>query len=364
MMLLDDIPTPALVLDLDRLEANLAGMADSTRDLGVALRPHIKTHKCIEIAERQRALGARGITVSTLHEAKVFADHGFDDITWAFPLIHSRIDEAKQLAERTRLGVTVDSLETVDVLERSGHPFRVWLKVDSGGARAGVDPTTEHALAVAQRLASSKIVVFEGILTHAGQTYKANTQDGRAAVAETERRVMVEFAERLRTQGIPVPGVSVGSTPGMTAVQRLDGITEARPGNYALFDYVQATLGSCTLRDCAATVLASVISSQPGASHSIVDAGALSLSKDIGPSDPRAPTLGVIFDDYAAGTLMAATKIGYVSQEHGKVDAPLPVGARVRILPNHACLTVAHFQQMYVVRGDEVVDTWRVWNGR
>jgi D-serine deaminase-like pyridoxal phosphate-dependent protein len=364
MMRLDQVPTPALIVDLDRLESNLARMAARTRELGVTLRPHIKTHKCVEIGERQRALGAQGITVSTLYEASVFADHGFDDITWAFPLIHSRIDEAKRLAERVRLGVTVDSSEAVDVLERSGYPFRVWLKVDSGGARAGVDPTTEHALAVARRLASSKIVVFEGILTHAGHTYKAATQDARAAVAETERRVMVEFAERLREEGIRVPGVSVGSTPGMAAVRDLDGVTEVRPGNYALLDYVQAALGACTIRDCAATVIASVISSQPGADYSVVDAGALALSKDIGPSDPTSPTLGVIFDDYAAGTLKQDARIGYVSQEHGKVNAPLPVGTRVRILPNHVCLTVAHFQQMYVVRGDEVVDTWRVWSGR
>jgi D-serine deaminase-like pyridoxal phosphate-dependent protein len=363
-MHLDEIPTPALILDIDRLESNLSRMADRARELGVALRPHIKTHKCIEIAERQRALGAKGITVSTLYEARVFSDHGFDDITWAFPLIHSRIDEAKKLAEQIRLGVTLDSPEAVDVLERSGYPFRVWLKVDSGAGRAGVDPTTEHALTVARRLANSKIVVFEGILTHAGHTYKATTQEARAAVAETERRVMAEFAERLRAEDIPVPGVSVGSTPGMTAVEHLDGVTEARPGNYALYDYLQATLGSCTLKDCAATVLTSVISSQPGASHSIVDAGALSLSKDIGPSDPRSPTLGVIFEDYSAGTLTAATKIGYVSQEHGKVNAPLPVGARVRVLPNHVCLTVAHFQQAYVVRGGDVVDTWKVWSGR
>jgi D-serine deaminase-like pyridoxal phosphate-dependent protein len=364
MMHLDEIPTPALILDIDRLEANLSRMADRARELGVALRPHIKTHKCIEIAERQRALGAKGITVSTLYEAKVFADHGFDDITWAFPLIHSRIGEAKELAERIRLGVTVDSPEAVDVLERSGYPFRVWLKVDCGGGRAGVDPTSEHALSVARRLAHSKVVVFEGILTHAGHAYKATTQDARAAVAEAERRIMAEFAERLRTADITVPAVSVGSTPGMTAVEHLEGVTEARPGNYALFDFLQTTLGSCTLKDCAATVLASVISSQPGASHSIVDAGALSLSKDFGPSDPTAPTLGVIFDDYAAGSLMTTAKIGYVSQEHGKVNAPLPIAARVRILPNHACLTVAHFRQAYVTRGDDVVDTWKVWSGR
>ena len=129
-MRLDDLPTPALLLDVDVLEANLRRMADRTRELGVTLRPHIKTHKCIEIAERQLALGATGITVSTLYEAGVFADHGFVDITWAFPLIPSRIAELEAVCKKARTGVVVDSLPAVEALSGSRFPARVWLKVD------------------------------------------------------------------------------------------------------------------------------------------------------------------------------------------------------------------------------------------
>jgi len=130
-----DLPTPALLLDLDVLEGNLRGMATRCAELGVRLRPHVKTHKCVEIALGQRELGAAGITVSTLHEAKVFADAGFDDITWAFPLILSRIPEAVALADRVRLGVTVDSLAAVEALAATGVPFPVWLRTQPSAAR-------------------------------------------------------------------------------------------------------------------------------------------------------------------------------------------------------------------------------------
>ncbi|UCD23487.1 MAG: DSD1 family PLP-dependent enzyme, partial [Gemmatimonadota bacterium] len=175
---------------------------------------------------------------------------------------------------------------------------------------------------------------------------------------------MVDFAERLRTEGgVDVSRISVGSTPTMTAVKSLHGVTEMRPGNYALFDYSQTVIGSCEPADCAATVLASVVSSQPGMSHCVVDAGALALSKDTGPEDPPS-TMGEIFDDYAAGKLSEDTRVVSVSQEHGIVSKRLPVGTKVRILPNHSCLTVAQFDEFHVVEGDRVVDTWKIWRER
>lgn len=364
MTAITEIPTPALLLDLDALEANLERMAAKAQELGVALRPHIKTHKCIEIAERQRALGARGVTVSTLYEARVFADHGFDDITWAFPIIHNRVNEMRELAERVRLRLTVDSLEAVELLDRTGFPFHVWLKVDCGYHRAGVDPDSNYALTVARSLFDAKRLVFDGILSHSGQAYAETTQQGRRRVAESERHVMAAFAQRLGDAGMEVPGISVGSTPTITAAEDLSGITEIRPGNYALFDYSQVRLGTCEPKHCAATLVASVVSCQPGATHAVVDAGALALSKDPGHSDPEAPSWGEIFQDYRAGTLHTDTRLVKLSQEHGVVNAPLPVGSRLRILPNHSCLTTAHFDQFHVVRGDEVVDLWKIWRGR
>jgi len=358
------LPTPAALLDLNVLEANLSRMAEHTSALGVALRPHIKTHKCVEIARLQRDQGARGITVSTLYEARVFADHGFDDITWAMPIALTRLDEASELATRVRLRVLVDSSEAIDALDRTGHPFHVWLKVDSGYHRCGVDPHATAAVELAHRIAQARHLSFDGLLSHSGHAYQGRTRDEIAAIAEEERRVMVDLAGRLRRDGVAVPGVSVGSTPAMAVVEQLDGITEVRPGNYAFYDYDQVVLGSCTVPDCALTVLASVISSQPGSNHSVIDAGALALSKDTGSANAPRPTLGEIFRDYGARTLRPDARVVRVTQEHGIVTAPLTVGDLVRILPNHSCLTAACFDEYHVVRGDEVVDRWRVWRGR
>ncbi len=175
----------------------------------------------------------------------------------------------------------------------------------------------------------------------------------------------MRFAERLGEEGIAVRRVSVGSTPAMSAVESLAGITEARPGNYAFYDFTQVSLGACEPRDCAVTVLASVVSSQPGAKQCVVDAGALALSKDTGPSRPDGgPAMGEIFEDYGAGVLSGEIRLVNLSQEHGIVSASLPVGERVRVLPNHSCLTAACFDEYTVVRGDEVVDRWKIWRGR
>lgn len=356
-MTLDELPTPALVLDLDRLDANIAAMASRCRSLGVRLRPHLKTHKCVEIAERQRAAGARGVTVSTLFEAEVFAEHGFDDITWAFPVVLNRIAEAARLAHRVTLRLVVDSLAAVDALERAGQPFHVWLKVDCGYHRAGVDPTSPEALALARRIAASPSLRFDGLLTHSGHAYHAENREAMAAVAEAERRSVAELRERLAAEGI-AGDASVGSTPGMSAVRTLEGVQEARPGNYVFYDAQQVALGACAPAACALSVVASVVSN--AADHAVIDAGALALSKDVGPG----AAYGRIYDDHATGSFRDDLQVVGLSQEHGKISAPLPIGERVRLLPAHACLAAACFDAYHVVQGERVVDTWRIWRGR
>jgi len=361
---LSRVPTPALLLDVGVLENNLRRMADRAEALGVRLRPHVKTHKCVEIGRLQRQLGIAGITVATLHEARVFADHDFPDITWAFPLVLSRVPEVQELSRRFTLRLVVDSRAAVDAL-REPPPtlsLHVLLKVDCGYHRAGVDPASPEALELARALASSDELAFDGILTHSGQAYHRPGREALAEAAEEERRVMSDFAARLRDAGIRVPTVSVGSTPAMSAAGSLEGCTEARPGNYALYDYTQCVLGSCGPADCAATILSSVVSSAPD--HSVVDAGALALSVDRGSEHAPFPTMGRIYSDYEAGELEPELHVTSLSQEHGIVSRPRPVGERLRILPNHSCLSVACFDDFLVVRNDEVVDRWKIWRGR
>lgn len=363
MRTIHDLPTPALLLDLDVLERNLRGMASRARALGVRLRPHVKTHKCVEIALGQRELGAAGITVSTLEEARVFAEAGFEDITWAYPLIAGRIDEAAALARRIRFGVVVDSAAAVERLAAADAPFSVWLKVDAGNGRAGVAPEAPEALEVPRAVVGAGLS-FAGLLSHSGQAYRARSPDHVRRIALAERDALAGLAARLREDGLPVPEVSVGSTPSMTRVPDLTGVTEARPGNYALFDFTQVALGSCGPADCAATVLATVVSSRPSRGSSVVDAGALALSADPGPAHLGRRSFGEIYADYGRGTLRQNARLASLSQEHGVVSRPLPWGSRVRILPNHSCLAVACFDAFFVVRGEDVLDRWTIHRDR
>ena len=356
---MDDIETPALLLHQDVVEQNITRMQARANALGVALRPHAKTHKCPEVARRQRAAGALGLTVATLAEAEAFADAGFDDLTWAFPIDRTHIPHARQLAERCTLRVVTDDQATAAALSGSG--LHVWLKVDCGYHRAGVDPASTYALNVARTLGHERGLVFDGILSHSGHAYRTRDREEAAAVAEAERSVMTWFADLLKKEGIPVRGVSVGSTPAMAAVKQLNGITEARPGNYVFFDRTMVLIGCCDPEDVGVTVLTTVVSHQPGASHFVVDAGALALSKDTGPAHlDLAPAMGAV---KAHPELVVAS----LSQEHGVIrGAPevlhgrFAVGERLEIIPNHSCLTVAHFDEYHVMRGGEEVDRWPI----
>lgn len=360
-----DVETPALLLNRDVMERNLKHMAERARRLGVSLRPHIKTHKCLELGRRQLALGAQGITVSTLFEAQAFARGGFTDMTWAFPLDRTHIPHARRIAESgATLRVILDDLETARALAGSG--LHVWLKVDCGYHRAGVDPSSRYALDVARELGAERGLVFDGILSHSGHAYRTRNKKEAAEIAEQERQVMVWFAELLRKDGLPVRGISVGSTPAMVAVESLSGVTEARPGNYIFYDRTMVLIGCCEPRDVAVSVLATVVSHQPGASHFVTDAGALSLSKDLGPGH-----LGLepVFGEVKGHPELT---VASVSQEHGVIRAAAPaaiegkfkVGTQVEIVPNHSCLTEAHFDEYVVIDGGRMVDRWHIERGR
>lgn len=376
-MHLNELPTPALLIDFDILQRNLDFMQGRAKSLGVKLRPHIKTHKCLEIGRMQRERGAEGITVSTFYEARQFAAAGFDDITWAFPIPPVYATKVLQLPERVNLAVVVDSPEAKGHLDKvcrtSGRKLPVWLKVDCGYHRAGVDPRSKQAELLAHSLAESRVLDFRGILSHSGHAYYARSREEILPYAREERDTMLEFADRLRAKGTPVPAISVGSTPAMSVIDDLRGISEMRPGNYVFYDFTQTMIGSCTVADCALTVLASVISHQPGSAHFVTDAGALALSKDTGPTHVKNQMgMGSIFEDYDRKRLHAHIELTALSQEHGKVTAQsahmlegkFAVGERVRILEHHSCLTAAQFDRYYVVKGEEVVDEWKILRGR
>jgi len=360
-----DIETPALLLDRAVMERNLSHMAEKAKKLGVSLRPHIKTHKCLELGRRQQAYGAKGITVSTLFEAQAFARGGFTDLTWAFPLDPTHIPHVQRIAQDgITLRVILDDLDTAKALAGSG--LHVWLKVDCGYHRAGVDPASRYALEVARELGAERGLTFDGVLSHSGHAYHTQNRNEAAQIAEQERQVMAWFAELLRKDGLPIRAVSVGSTPAMAAAKDLTGVTEARPGNYIFYDRTMVLIGCCEPRDVAVSVLASVVSHQPGAAHFVVDAGALALSKDLGPTHlGLEPAFGAVKDH-------PELTVASVSQEHGVIRAAAPpaiegkfkVGQHVEIIPNHSCLTEAHFDEYVVLEGGRVMDRWHIERGR
>lgn len=392
-MKLDVVPTPALLLDVAVLDRNLSRMQSRADRLGVHLRPHVKTHKCVEIAERQRALGARGLTVSTIAEARVFADAGFDDLTWAVPNPLSRIPEILALARRVTLRLLVDDARAIDALDAAaqsaGLVLHTWLEVDSGDHRTGVDPEDPRALDLIARIRAARGLVLDGLLTHGGHAYGARTPEELRRIAREERDVLLELKERARRAGLDAGMTSLGSTPSISVAESLEGIDEIRPGNYVFHDRTQASLGSCALEACAVTVLASVISHRPPSGspgargvagsgdpspYFVTDAGALAMSKDPGPAEACAlgPSgYGLIFEDLAARRLEPALALATLSQEHGIIRGPaevlagrFEVGSRVRILENHSCLTAAAFDAYTLVSGLDVLGSWTIHRAR
>lgn len=365
---LAQLPTPALVVDRARVERNVRRMGARIAGLGARLRPHVKTHKAIELARMQQAAGMHGITVSTLAEARAFAAAGFDDITYAVPVEKGKFAAVcAMVAAGTRLAVITDDVDIPGALgavaQQHGVTVDVHIKVDCGYGRAGVDPAGSLLLELAQRIGERTHLRFAGLLAHAGHSYKARGAAQLLAVARSERDVMVDAAARLASSGVPVPSVSIGSTPTANAYDHLTGITEVRTGNYCFYDLMQVTIGSCTADDVALSVLAAVVHRDRARGKVIVDAGAIALSKDAGIADPD----GV----HHYGHLVTpegeplGLRVTALSQEHGWVDVPdralldrLAVGTRVRVLANHSCLTAAQFADYAAVEGTRVVERW------
>jgi D-serine deaminase-like pyridoxal phosphate-dependent protein len=372
-MILGDLKTPCAVVDLDILEANCSRMAKRIAGLGVRLRPHVKTHKCVEAARLQVKRHSGAITVSTMAEANFFHTAGFRDITYAVPLPIPRIEDTVELSRAGVLNVMLDHEQTFKELVSCARSrdvrFSVFLNVDCGYHRAGVDPSRSESIALAKKLAGSSHIKFRGILTHAGHSYACRNANEIRKVAIQEREVMVAFAETLRVEGIKVPEVSVGSTPTMSLVENLDGVTEARPGNYVFYDTFQAAIGSCRRSDAAFSVLVSVIGQYPKRNQLLVDGGALSLSRDPGPTHIDSECgFGLI--QSGDGHELPDLRLFSISQEVGKVAGTKPIdidalaiGARLRVIPNHSCLAAALHDCFYVVRGSRVVDEWRPVRG-
>ena len=371
-MKLETLKTPSLVLDVAKVKRNAAEMSRRIRQFGADLRPHIKTHKCIEVARIQTAGHSGAVTVSTLAEARAFAANGFSKITYAVPIEPGKFRESIEISRDCELSLLTDDVDVPDQLNDAAKQANVhlnlFLKVDCGYHRCGVEPTNPEAAEISRRISNASNLRFAGILTHAGHSYNCQTKADVLALAKHERDLMAGFGEELRKEVGEVPIVSTGSTPTITSVDHLDGINEVRPGNYIFFDAFQATLGSCSFDDCALTVLASVVHRDRVRRKVIIDAGAIALSKDRGPLHLN-PNCGYGRVLNLAGEDLNLT-VSEMSQEHGVIIANdentfdrLRVGSRVRVLANHSCLTAAQHSYYNVLEGEKVVDQWKIHTG-
>lgn len=339
------IETPAVVVDADVLDRNVARIATLTRERGLALRPHVKTHKIPEIAALQTAAGAVGVTVATIGEAEVFVDSGATDVFIAYPLWVSVAKAARldTLRGRARIAVGIDSATGAANLGRRVPGLEVLLEVDSGHHRSGVPAAEVVPLAQAARDSGLTVV---GAFTFPGHAYGP---DAATAAARGEREALVEAAELMRGAGFDVSVLSGGSTPSLTATEP-GGATEVRPGVYVFGDAQQWELGHCTPDELALTVLATVVSAHPD--RIILDAGSKVLGAD---RAAWASGFGRLLDHPDA-------RVTALSEHHATVvGSGLPrVGETVRMVPNHVCATVNLVDEVVVVRGGVIEARWIV----
>ncbi|HXP64178.1 MAG TPA: alanine racemase [Steroidobacteraceae bacterium] len=371
-------PTPSLLIDAQRLDANIQRLRIRLAHLGVPLRPHVKTAKCVEVARRAIADQPGGIVVSTLAEAQWFFERGFQDITYAVGIAPQRLPAAAVLIRQgCRLKLLLDAAEMAREVAESGRrlavKFPVLLELDSDGERAGFEPRSEQLLECARILDESDGTELAGVLTHAGGSYNHAGRDHIVGIAERERTSAAESAAMLWQAGLPCPIVSVGSTPTAMFGQDFSGVTEVRAGVYMFNDLVMAALGVCTADDIALSVLTTVIGHQRAKGWILIDAGWMALSRDRGP-----PALSMndgygVVCDALSGKPLRDLIVSSANQEHGIVTSRggdtsiadlAPLGSRLRILPIHACATAGMHDSYGVVDGGgEIVERWRRMRG-
>lgn len=370
---LTSLATPCLLLDAKRMERNIFRARSRLDDLGVPLRAHVKTAKCLPIVRRMMGDAWGPATVSTLKEAEVLAGAGVRDILYGVGIAPGKLGRVRQLRSAgADLAVTLDTLEQARaVCEASqGAPIPVLIEIDSDGHRSGLRPDDPLVPQIARALQGGG-ARMRGVMTHAGSSYEHPGPEALARMAEQERAAAVAAAAAIRSAGVACPTVSVGSTPTALFARNLSGVTEARIGVFVFFDLVMHSLGVCTLDEIAISVLATVIGHQRDKGWLLTDSGWTAMSSDRGSPRNGEVSFGLVCD--LSGRPYPDLILASVNQEHGiarlraNSSSTLPdlaVGAKVRILPNHACATAASFDE-YVIpdAASGVLERWPRFRG-
>jgi D-serine deaminase-like pyridoxal phosphate-dependent protein len=361
MSIVQTLDTPSLLLDYQKLLKNIDDIADFAKEQGVSYRPHIKTHKSVKIAQLQIEAGAIGITCAKISEAEIMGAGGIKDILIAYPI--SSPDKIKRVIDLLQKGVhlkvSVDNTESLGYLQKGleDTPFtlEVWIKVNSGLNRCGVDPGQE-AVHLAKAIMSHSRLKLGGIFTHAGHSYGAGSYEEIEAIGMQEGLSVLESAKQCEQAGIPIPVRSVGSTPTFRIAGKVPGITEIRPGNAVFFDAIQVGLGVTNRENCALTLLASVVGVYKD--RIILDTGSKSLCLDKGAHGNQTVS--------GFGHIIGHPEviIERLSEEHGVGslvgETKLKLNDKVHIIPNHACTVVNQFEEYVVHANGQVIDVWKV----
>ncbi|MEV6598280.1 DSD1 family PLP-dependent enzyme [Actinoplanes sp. NPDC051346] len=368
MTTLDDPDTPFAVLDRTRMDRNIDRLRARLDAAGVPLRLHVKTSKSLDVAAAVHRAGPGPVTVSTLAEAEYFADGGYTDILYAVGIEPRKLPRVLDLRRRgVDLAVLLDSAAQAEAVAKAsaaaGDAIPALIEIDCDGHRGGIQPD-DAALLDIGRLLHDGGAELRGVLDHAGESYYADTPETQRKAAQHERDVVVRAAERLRQAGLPAPVVSVGATPTAHAAADLTGVTEVRAGNYVFFDLVMAGIGVCTVDDLALSVVVTVIGHRTDKGWILTDGGWMATSRDRGTAVQKIDQgYGVVTDLH--GRVYADLVMTGASQEHGtlairpgsrQVLPDLPIGSRVRILPNHACATAAQHREYHVIDGKPTPD--------
>ena len=370
------LDTPVALIDIPRMQHNILRMQQRMSRLGVRLRPHIKTSKCLPVIAAQIAAGASGVTVSTLKEAEHCFTQGINDVFYAVAVAPGKLPQALALRRKgCNLSVLTDSVQSAQAIvafaQQHDERFEVWIEIDCDGHRSGL-VAEDPALIEVARILSEGGMRLRGVMTHAGSSYELNTLDALQALAEQERALCVRAAERIRETGLACPEVSIGSTPTALSALNLDGITEVRAGVYVFFDLVMHNIGVCQADELALSVLTTVIGHQQDKGWIITDAGWMAMSRDRGTQRQRQDFgYGQVCTE--AGDWIDGARVTGANQEHGiitlgasdsgDIATRYPIGSRLRILPNHACATGAQFPEYRALDADGAVHTWSRLHG-
>ena len=375
-MTISDLRTPAVLIDKARALRNIDRMQAAADARGIRLRPHAKTHKSPGVARWQLERGAAGICCAKLGEAEVFADAGIADIRIPYPLHPANADRVVALAARTRLSFVVDhprvARDWSESLSRAGVAADVLVKVDVGFHRCGIDPDPAIAIPFIRDVAGLPGLRLKGLLSHAGQSYHAASDEHLREMAVLEAATLRALAAAARADGIAIDELSAGATPTARYSLQEEGLTEYRPGNYVYFDRTQVGLGAASLDDCALTVLARVVS-KPAADRLVFDSGSKTLSNDgargFVPAAGYGAVVGTGTDPSTTMKFLPELVVERLSEEHATVRVTggatsLEPGDLVRILPNHACVVSNLVDQAWLVEGGQVEPLPIVARGR